>query len=250
MKRVTLCVIAAFCLSVPRLTAAAGAEARAPRTSILFFGGGPHHPYRQAFEILSQYLADFAVYDCTYTEDPSALGPVSLPAHDVLVVYGIQFDREKETPEPVQEGIAHFLESGRGLVVVHSGAASFSTWPGYADLIGAYWRWGKSTHDPYRAMTVQVVAPQHLVTRGLVDFKIIDELYYNLEPREGNTLLLTASHEIQGATREEPIAWTRRAGPGRVFVNLLGHDRQPWENVSFLTVMRRGIDWAAGRLED
>lgn len=239
-------------LSLPVAAALQASADEAPAVEnirLLSFGGGPHHPYEACSRILFEYLADFGIYDCTYTEDPSALHPDSLRNCDVLLIYAIRFDHEKETPAPVQEGLSRFVEDGNGLVVVHSGVASFSSWPEFADMIGAYWRWNESTHEPYRPMMVRIADPDHPVTRGLLDFKIVDEFYFNLEPREGNHLLLTSKHQVDGEDRIEPIAWTRRRGSGRVFVNVLGHDAQPWKNTSFLKVMRRGIDWAAGRLD-
>jgi type 1 glutamine amidotransferase len=229
--------------------AAAEKDSKIENQRILFFGGGPHHPYRDCSDVLFNYLADFAIYDCTYTEEPSALHWDSLKAYDVLLIYAIQFDHQKETPEPVREGLQRFLKEGKGLVVVHAGVASFSTWPQFTDIIGAYWRWGKSTHDPYRHMMVEIADPDHPITRDLLDFKIIDEFYFNLEPRAGNHLLLISTHQVEGKERTEPIAWTRTEEDARVFVTLLGHDATPWKNVSFLKIMRRGIDWAARRLD-
>lgn len=250
MKGVTLLgfALATFLAAGTALSAENNTEIK--KTRILSFGGGAHHPYQECSRILFDSLDDSGIYDCTYSEEPYALHWDSLKAYDLLLIYAIRFDHEQETPQPVREGLQRFLGQGNGLVVVHAGVASFSSWPEYADIIGAYWRWGKSTHDPYRPMMVQVADPDHPISRQLLDFKIIDELYFNLEPREGNHVLLTSTHQVKGEQRTEPIAWTRTYGGSPIFVNLLGHDETPWKNVSFLEVMRRGIDWVTGRLEN
>jgi type 1 glutamine amidotransferase len=215
---------------------------------ILFFGGGPSHPYKACADVLSGYLEDYGIYRLKYTEDPDDLLEESLADYDILLVFAIRFDHEKETSKAVREGIRSLLGAGKGLMTVHSGVACFSTWPEFADTVGIYWRWGTSTHEPYRPMMVNVAAEDHPITRGLADFKIIDEFYYRLEPREGNEMLLTSTHEVDGEEKVDPIAWTRKDGNGRVFTNVLGHDDRTWKNIAFLEIMRRGIDWAAGRL--
>ena len=44
------------------------------------------------------------------------------------------------------------------------------------------------------------------------------------------------------------IAWTRQHEKSRVFCFQSGHDNDTWANPNFREVLRRGIQWCAGRI--
>jgi type 1 glutamine amidotransferase len=45
-----------------------------------------------------------------------------------------------------------------------------------------------------------------------------------------------------------PVVWKKRYGKGRVFYSSLGHVAKEFEVPEVLTIMQRGILWAAGCL--
>jgi type 1 glutamine amidotransferase len=48
-----------------------------------------------------------------------------------------------------------------------------------------------------------------------------------------------------GVNSFQPVAWTNKYGKGRVFAMTIGHDMETWRRVSYLTLLCRGVEWAA-----
>jgi type 1 glutamine amidotransferase len=50
--------------------------------------------------------------------------------------------------------------------------------------------------------------------------------------------------------RTYPIAWTNQYGKARVFGTTFGHSDDTFRDPVFLSLVSRGLLWAAGRLKD
>ena len=115
---------------------------------------------------------------------------------------------------------------------------------------------GQSFHPPYGQFTVNVKNDAHPGASGLSDFETDDELYMNIDYRDGNDVFLSAdfdggsysrnragAEEIEMAGGTFPLAWTRSYGSGKVFVTLLGHDGKSHQNHGFQKLVLNGVDW-------
>ena len=83
--------------------------------------------------------------------------------------------------------------------------------------------------------------------KGLRDFELKDELYYNLQMKHRIDPLATTDYN----NGTWPVAWTRTYGAGRVFHTPLGHrdfgpgKDDPLSNPNLRKLVLQGVDWVA-----
>jgi type 1 glutamine amidotransferase len=126
------------------------------------------------------------------------------------------------------------------------------------------------THPPYGRFTVIVTNPGEPVTAGLgLSFEVVDELYV-MDLAKDIEVLLHARWGGRGVLNvsvpeaDQPLMYRRRVGAGGVLYLALGHSnrqldppqpnrpaatdrRGSWGTPVFDALIRRGIEWAAGR---
>jgi type 1 glutamine amidotransferase len=97
---------------------------------------------------------------------------------------------------------------------------------------------------------VRVMTGAHPIVEGIGDFDVTSEQYYmHVDP--SNRVLATtqfpvaAGPHIPNGRFDMPVIWTRYYGQGRVFYNSLGHQPGIVQSEPCLTLMRRGMLWAA-----
>ncbi|WP_372752309.1 ThuA domain-containing protein [Mariniflexile sp.] len=178
-------------------------------------------------------------------------------------------------PEATQKNFDEYVKNGGGFVSVHAADNSFPEWEAYNKIIGIG-GWGNRTeaHGPYlyvdehnkpkkdykpgpggkhgkrEAFLVTTFNTKHPITKGLplTWMHADDECYAYLRgPAENVTILATAVTSIKVATlqQKEPVVMTIDYGKGRVFHTTLGHDTTAFECVGFITLLKRGVEWAA-----
>lgn len=140
--------------------------------------------------------------------------------------------------------------------------------PEFMALLGTQFQ----SHPPIGAFKVEVVDPNHPLTRGIDAFKIVDELYLTEARTDIEPLLITRFEgETPGFDPARwppmivPIQYLRRVGEGAVLYNTLGHcrghydlsplspfwphpDRCAWNYPIYYDLLRRGLRWAMGQL--
>ena len=72
-----------------------------------------------------------------------------------------------------------------------------------------------------------------------------EQYYMHVDP--SNHVLATTTFEYNGCTM--PVAWKRTWGKGRVFYSSLGHVAKDFDVPEALTIITRGMLWAAHVLE-
>ena len=149
-----------------------------------------------------------------------------------------------------------FIRSGKAFICLHISTCVPTTWSEFHEITGGGWITGSSFHPPYGEFTVTITAPDHPGANGVLDFKTHDELYMGLAVNDGNDIFLTADApegtHPWGPDRQPthmpagtfPLGWTRQYGDGNVFVLLLGHDAQSFNNPGFQQLVLNGVDWA------
>jgi type 1 glutamine amidotransferase len=100
---------------------------------------------------------------------------------------------------------------------------------------------------PFRVTTR---AADHPIMHGLPEswMHMGDELYSRLRgPGRDMTVLATAWSDPanRGSGHDEPMLMALRFGKGRIFHTTLGHDAWALSDVGFMTLLRRGAEWAA-----
>jgi uncharacterized protein len=179
------------------------------------------------------------------------LEPKHARNYDVIVAY----DMYQEISNEAETNFLAFLNTGKGLVVLHHAIASYQAWPEYTRIIGARYYLEKTTvvgtekarstyqHDLH--FNIHVVTPTHPVTRGVKDFEIHDEVYNLFDVANDVQPLLTTTEPQSNKI----IGWAKTYGPGRVVYLQSGHDHFAYENPNYQQLLKQAIRWAAKTTE-
>ncbi|MEM9086649.1 MAG: ThuA domain-containing protein [Pseudomonadota bacterium] len=135
---------------------------------------------------------------------------------------------------------------------------------GFMELLGTQFK----AHPPIGPFEVEVVDPDHELTRGIGNFEVVDELYITKITNDINILMQTTFEgEATGFVDSDwpetkvPILYTRNVRKGEIVYNILGHCRGhydlpgmadfyphkemcAWNYDVFYEMMRRSILWA------
>ncbi len=243
MRRFTLTLIALA------LCAPFGARAQTPKkTSVLIFSGQNNHNWRLTTPNLRSILEQSGRFDCRVIEDLTAVGPELLAKYDLLLS---DYNGERIGAR-FEQALTDYVESGKGLVIVHAANNAFNGWDEYDKMIGAAWRAG-TYHPAFGKYDVTVINREHPITAGLKSFETTDEMYCNMLPHAASkATILATSIAPSGvvAGKVQPMALVVEYGKGRVFHTPLGHVGNEAQLVSqrgagFQTLLLRGAEWAA-----
>jgi type 1 glutamine amidotransferase len=214
--------------------------------------GGPTHDFPATSASLVELLEDQGLVAEVHEDADAAL--CSLPGATLLVVNALQWtmaspgtperyrtlaDTQGTSPSPAaRAAFAAHLNTGGGLLAVHTASICFDDWPEWGAALGGVWLWGRSSHPPLGEVGVKVAAPGHPLVAGLADFTITDEVYSDLELAPHLEPLLVADGQ--------PLLWAREHGGGRVVYDALGHHPPSYGVPEHREIVRRAIRWAAG----
>jgi hypothetical protein len=140
-----------------------------------------------------------------------------------------------------KEAIEHLGSTAQGIFVLHHALLAYPQWPVWSEIVGIENR--KFGYHPNQKIRVDVTRTEHPITRGLSPWEMVDETYTMDSAGEGSEILLAVDHPKSMKT----VGWTRQYKKSRVFCLALGHDNAAYANQSFREVVRRGVQWCAGK---
>jgi type 1 glutamine amidotransferase len=166
--------------------------------------------------------------------------------------------RRRTLPTDQLRMIQDHIEQGKPLVAIRTASHAFclrdqlpekgfEQWPDFdRQILGCHYR-GHHGNSVQTFVRIVPEAAQHPVVQGITnaEFKVYGSLYQSLPLADSTSLLMIGrAEDIQP---QEPVAWTNRTRyGGRVFYTSLGHP-QDFTIPDFVTLLRNGIYWAAGR---
>ncbi|MBN2451736.1 MAG: ThuA domain-containing protein, partial [Lentisphaeria bacterium] len=230
--------------------AASGENAPLPPIHVLIISGQNNHAWEPTLARMRETCERTGRFRLTVNTSPQTMGPDDLRRVRVVLSHWNAWGDapvRQWSPE-ARSGLLDFVQRGGGHVAVHAGSSSFYDWPEYHAMAGAAWALGRTGHGPVQAFRVTVAAPDHPITRGIVGFWTVDELWHRTGITPGVTVLATGfSDALRGGTgNEEPVAVCGAYGQGRTMALLLGHDARAMANAGFESLLTRGLEWAAG----
>lgn len=173
---------------------------------------------------------------------------------DVLVMFAADAGAIK----PAQrEYLDTFLKRGGGMVCIHDAVCGNDA-PWFKTIIGGAWEHGHSKWYEGE-MSFYYMDTDHPITRGVSNFELDDELYYDLHMMpEAHVLAASYTPNRPNAVSKggsskpsvfdiQPQMWTYEADNHRAFVSLLGHNYKTFNLPHVRAVMLRGIAWAGKR---
>lgn len=145
-----------------------------------------------------------------------------------------------KSPEEAQA----FLERGGGMVHLHWAVNGGETAARFTGLA-----WGKGGKYRHGALDLAFADTGHPILQGLrgTTAPFYDESYWRLLGRRDEIDVLATAEE-EGEPR--PILWTLERGKGRIFVSIMGHYNDTFNDPLFRLLVFRGISWAARRPAD
>ena len=148
-----------------------------------------------------------------------------------------------ELDRAIQDTLESLISSNTGIVLLHHAILCFSDWPAWTDLSGIQDRTPTGSAVDQR-LRIEPAEGDHPITRGIDAWEMIDETYEGVEVGVGSHVLLTTEHPGSMKT----IGWTRNRANARTFCFQSGHDDQTWTNATFRLILKRGVQWASGRI--
>jgi hypothetical protein len=145
--------------------------------------------------------------------------------------------------------VCNAVSSGVGIAGCHGGMCdSFREATEWQFMTGG--QWVAHPGNDGVLYTVNIRDREHEITRGISDFDVSSEQYYMHVDPAVKVLATTrfpvadGPHTANGPV-DMPVVWTKMYGKGRVFYNSLGHQANIAAMEPNLTIMRRGLLWAA-----
>ncbi len=161
---------------------------------------------------------------------------------DVLVMYA----PEGGTISPDERArLEAFLKRGGGIAVIHDAVCGTDPqW--FKTVVGGAWehRHSKFHHGE---VGLYFADRRHPITRGLSNFFLDDEIYWDLHLMPEARVLANSfriPHEIK------PQLWVYEKDDYRAFVSLQGHRHASFSLPHYRALLLRGIAWAAKREAD
>jgi len=168
--------------------------------------------------------------------------------YDVVVM----FNRNDSLAEAAQRNLQLYVESGKGIVVLHHALGSYNSWQWWwREVVGGRYlmktdgNQAASTYHQNEEIIARVVPP-HPVTESLgVPFFILsDETYKGMWISPDVKVLLRTGN----MNSDEVLAWVSPYKKSKVVVIQPGHTRGAHLNLAYRMLVRNAILWTSGKL--
>jgi type 1 glutamine amidotransferase len=136
--------------------------------------------------------------------------------------------------DAVQTAFADYVHKGNGLLAIHSGTAEYDQMPVLRGLLG-----GTFTHHPEACPVTVDPHAGHPLCSGSAPFTLKDEHYFMALDDPQAEVYMTTKSEYG----EQPGAWRRTEGSGRVAVLTPGHNVEVWLHPSFQVLLLNTLRW-------
>jgi uncharacterized protein len=263
MTRARYIPLLVLCFSIVALSpsvradrnALAQAQAAAPRPiRALYVTGGGFHEFVKQEGIVPPELARRARIDWTIDHTAGTSTEVLIDRHKNtdwtrdfdVVLYNMSFSFVVDV-EWIERLVRAHRDSGVGAVILHGAVHSYrrSDTKAWGELMGAF----SMRHDSQRPMTIETVAADHPIMRGVpAKWETIPEELYELERVWPGMTPLAQSYSVE-SKKTYPVMWTNTHGKARVFVTSLGHNTAMIANPLYLDIAGRALLWTAGHLQ-
>lgn len=212
------------------------------KEALFLWGGAEFHEPWETSERVAKRLMEHG-YHVELTNNAAILDDVELLSR--MDLFAINMTMGEISDERVRN-LLEAVQAGAGLGGWHGGLAdALRENTDFQFAAGGQWVAHPGDTIDY---TVQVAKPDDPIMAGIDDFTVRSEQYYmHVDP--ANEVLATTTFRghpvpwIDGVVM--PVVWKKRYGEGRVFYCSLGHDIAVFEIPEVMTILERGLDWAA-----
>jgi len=233
-----------------------GQQAPAPRPiRALYVTGGGFHEFVKQQDIVPPAVAKTVNVTWTIDHTAGTSTEVLIERHRTadwakefdVVLYNMSFSFVVDVPW-IERIVAAHRDSGVGAVILHGAVHSYrrSETRAWGELMGAF----SLRHDAQRALTVETVAPNHPIMRGVPSpWVTIPEELYELERVWPSMTPLAQAFSVE-SKKNYPLIWTNTHGKARAFVTSLGHNTAMIADPIYLGMVTRGLLWTVDKLQN
>ncbi|WOO43228.1 ThuA domain-containing protein [Rubellicoccus peritrichatus] len=211
------------------------------KSALIVYGGWDGHQPEETSKIVSEALSGREFSVSMETDLDVFLDQDRLRQFDLIIPNWTMGNMTFEQGKSLKE----VIESGIGLAGWHGGAGdAFRDNCEFQIMIGGQFVGHPGNMKDY---TVDIINPDHEITKGLSSFPMHSEQYYmHIDPAV-EVIAATKVNQptdpwLEGTTM--PVAWVRPWGKARVFYSALGHDPSEFKG-DCLELLLRGLTWAA-----
>jgi type 1 glutamine amidotransferase len=219
--------------------------------------GGPNHPFEETVPALVRVLRDHGIETEVFHDLEAGLARLAQGGFDLLTAHCLRWtmvQHEKYAPirdewafslsESGRAAARRHVAAGKGVFGIHTAPISFDTWPGWTDILGVGWVWGKSHHPPLGLVAVRMTERDSPIAKGLPEFALTDELYCELAVAPWMQPFM-AAHTADDATWR-PAGFAGEDGGSRRVYCSFGHDGASITQPTHQALLGRAARWAAG----
>jgi len=214
---------------------------KAPLRVLVVTGG---HDYPTSFYTLFEGYDDIQWQHATSNHEAFKAG--LRDKFDALVLY----DMSTEISEGEKNNLVEFVESNKGLVVLHHAILDYPDWEGWwREVVGGKYltkpEGGRpaSTYLHDQEMLVEPAA-HHPILTGIGRLRILDETYKGMWISPKVTVLLKTNNP----TSDPAVAWVSPYEKSRVVYIQLGHGEAAHRHPGYRRLVHNAILWSAGKL--
>ena len=145
-------------------------------------------------------------------------------------------DQTEWMTDHVQAAFLAYVRNGKGLLAIHSGTAEYEQKPVLRSLLG-----GIFAYHPEQCPVTMMPQDGHPLAAGTDSFTLRDEHYFMAMDEPTVDIFLTTISEHG----EQPGAWRRLEGRGRVAVLTPGHNQEVWLHPSYQALLLNCLRWCS-----
>ena len=216
-------------------------SASAGKLKILIVTGG-HDFDRVSFFQMFDSFKNLSYAELVHPEARVQLGTIDLASFDAVVFY----DMPKTISDEEKNSYYRLLKAGKGLLFMHHSICAYQDWPEYESIVGGKYyekkkddKFGASSYLHDVDFNVHIMHPLHLVTNGMKDFKLHDEVYGNLEVLPQIYPLLSTDHPKSNMM----IGWTLKKDNSKIVFIQPGHDKNSFTNPGYRQLIKQAIGY-------
>lgn len=205
------------------------------KRALIVFGGWEKHDPLGVAQLFDTQLRENGIH-VTLSNSFESLKELDLTRFDLILPVWTLDTIDPSYIEPLLTAV----RSGVGLAGNHGIIDSFRHEAEFHLMLGGQW----VTHFDFAVTTheISMDGAASPITDGLPNITITTEQYYVLVDPANTTL---ATMRVPGDVTM-PVVWTKHYGKGRVFYCSLGHSVDILMQPDILTLVTRGMLWAAG----
>jgi type 1 glutamine amidotransferase len=214
--------------------------------ALVLIGDEPHEPGHLEDGLRPVFAATGVT--AHFTVDVRALSAANLAKVQLLVILRDGLQRPHTGPRsnfvwmtPEQEkAVVQFVENGGGFLNLHNAMGLYPADGAYLKLVGGRY----IGHGPLERFRVEIVDPDHAITRGLKPFSVADEQHTPPYDSEKVHLLL------RNRSDDDKVAaagWVYEPGKGRLCHLANGHTREALLHPTYQALLRNAVNWCLRR---